>query len=57
MSMADGAAPLRRAPVIGLASKNLPLIAMSVLARGAIVPPLIGVPGVASVSIWGQRDQ
>ena len=57
MSMADGAAPLRRAPVIGLASKNLPLIAMSVLARGAIVPPLIGVPGVVSVSIWGQRDQ
>ena len=28
---------------------------MSVLARWTIVPRLLGVPGVANVSIWGER--
>ena len=30
---------------------------MSVLARWKIKPRLIGIPGVANVSIWGQREQ
>src|SRR2546422_4478088 len=29
---------------------------MSVLARWTIKPRLMGVPGVANVAIWGQRD-
>src|ERR1043165_7139639 len=30
---------------------------MSVLACWTIVPRLMGVPGVANVAIWGQRDR
>ena len=30
---------------------------MCVLARWTITPRLMGVPGVANVSIWGQRDR
>ena len=33
------------------------LIDMSVLARWKIKPRLMGVPGVANVSIYGQRDR
>ena len=46
-----------RAMVVGLSSKTLSLIQMSVLARWTIVPRLMGVPGVANVAIWGQRDR
>ena len=42
---------------IGLSSDELSLIDMSVLARWTIVPRLMGVPGVANVSIWGQRKR
>jgi len=42
---------------IGLSSEELSLIDMSVLARWTIVPRLMGVPGVANVSIWGQRKR
>jgi Cu/Ag efflux pump CusA len=42
---------------IGLTSDNLSLIEMSVLARWTIVPRLMGLPGVANVSIWGQRKR
>jgi Cu/Ag efflux pump CusA len=42
---------------IGLTSDKLSLIEMSVLARWTIVPRLMGLPGVANVSIWGQRKQ
>jgi Cu/Ag efflux pump CusA len=41
---------------IGLTSKSVSLIDMSVQARWIIVPRLLGVPGVANVSIWGQRQ-
>lgn len=41
---------------IGLTSKSVSLIDMSVEARWVIVPRLLGVPGVANVSIWGQRQ-
>lgn len=40
---------------VGLTSDTLSLIEISVLARWTIVPRLMGVQGVASTSIWGQR--
>jgi Cu/Ag efflux pump CusA len=43
--------------IIGLSSDELSLIEMSVLARWTIAPRLMGVPGVANVAIWGQRDR
>jgi CzcA family heavy metal efflux pump len=45
-----------RAMIVGLTSSEVSLIDMSVLAHWTIKPPLIGVPGVANVAIWGQRD-
>src|SRR5919206_5166315 len=41
---------------IGLSSKSVSLIDMSIQARWNIAPRLAGVPGVANVSIWGQRE-
>lgn len=46
-----------RVMVVGLSSKTLTPIQMSVLARWTISPRLLGVPGVAHVAIWGQRDR
>jgi Cu/Ag efflux pump CusA len=46
-----------RVMVVGLSSKDVSLIDMSVLARWRIKPRLMGVPGVANVSIWGQRER
>lgn len=46
-----------RVMMIGLSSKSLSLIDMSVLARWKIKPRLMGIPGVANVAIWGQRDR
>jgi len=43
--------------VVGLSSQELSLIEMSVLARWTIAPQLMGVPGVAHVAIWGNRDR
>jgi CzcA family heavy metal efflux pump len=43
--------------IVGLSSKDLSLIEMSVLARWTIAPRLVGVPGVANVAIWGNRDR
>ena len=42
---------------IGLTSDKLSLIEMSVLARWTIMPRLMGLPGVANVSIWGERQR
>ena len=42
---------------IGLTSKSVSLIDMSVQARWEIVPRLMGVSGVANASIWGQQDR
>lgn len=42
---------------IGLTSDKHSLIDMSVLARWTIKPRLMGVNGVANVSIWGQRKR
>ncbi|MFL6140550.1 MAG: efflux RND transporter permease subunit [Labedaea sp.] len=46
-----------RVMMIGLKAKDLSLIDLSVLARWKIRPKLMGVPGVANVAIWGQRDR
>jgi CzcA family heavy metal efflux pump len=43
--------------IVGLSSQKLSLIEMSVLARWTIAPRLMGVPGVAHVAIWGNRDR
>jgi Cu/Ag efflux pump CusA len=48
---------LSRVMMIGLSSKELSMIDLSVLARWKIKPRLMGVPGVANVTIWGQRDK
>jgi Cu/Ag efflux pump CusA len=46
-----------RVLMIGLSSKELSLVDLSVLARWKIKPRLMGVQGVANVTIWGQRDR
>ena len=42
---------------IGLSSKEVSLIEMSVLTRWTIRPRLMGVAGVANVSVWGNRQR
>lgn len=46
-----------RVMMIGLSSKSLSPIQQSVIARWTIRPRLMGVPGVANVSVWGMRDR
>jgi Cu/Ag efflux pump CusA len=46
-----------RVMMIGMSSADVSLIDMSVLARWTIMPRLLGVPGVANVAIWGQRER
>ncbi len=48
-----------RVLMIGLSdgAKHLSPIQKSLLARWTIRPRLLGVPGVANVAIWGQREQ
>jgi Cu/Ag efflux pump CusA len=48
-----------RVLMIGLSNGDKPLTALEqgVLARWTIRPRLLGVPGVANVAIWGQREQ
>jgi len=55
--MLEPASSTNRIMLIGLSSKEQSLIQMSVLARWTIRPRLMGVPGVANVSIWGQRER
>ena len=43
--------------MVKLSSDQLSPIEMSVLARWVISPRLLGVEGVANVSIWGFRDR
>jgi Cu/Ag efflux pump CusA len=45
-----------RVMMIGLRSDTESLIDLGVLARWTIRPTLLSVPGVANVSIWGQRE-
>jgi CzcA family heavy metal efflux pump len=46
-----------RVMIVGLSSQDLSLLQLGVLARWTIAPRLMGVPGVASVAVWGQRDR
>src|SRR2546421_209693 len=46
-----------RVLMVGLSSKNVSPIQMSVLARWNIRPALLSVPGVANVAIWGMKDR
>src|SRR4029453_8630226 len=46
-----------RVMMIGLSSRDVSLIDLSVLARWKLRPRLMGVPGVANVAIWGQRER
>ena len=48
---------LNRFMIVGLSSPEKSLIEMSVLARWTIQPRLMGVPGVANVAIFGQRER
>ncbi len=50
-------ASVNRVAMIGMSSGSATPIAMSVLARWQIKPRLLGVPGVANVSVYGQRDR
>ena len=46
-----------RVGMLRLSSEELSPIEMSILSRWVIVPRLLGVEGVANVSIWGFRDR
>ena len=46
-----------RVSMVKLTSEELSPIEMSVLARWVITPRLLGVPGVANVAVWGNRDR
>ena len=46
-----------RVAMLKLTSEELSPIEMSVLARWVISPRLMGVPGVANVAIWGNRER
>lgn len=46
-----------RVSMVKLTSDELSPIQMSVLARWVVSPRLLGVPGVANVSIWGNRER
>ncbi len=46
-----------RVAMIGVTSAQVSLIDLSVLTRWTIKPRLLGVPGVANVAVWGDRDR
>jgi len=46
-----------RVLVVGMSSKTVSPLQMGVLARWTIAPKLVGVPGVANVAVWGERDR
>lgn len=45
-----------RVMMVRLSSEQRSLIDLSLLARWSIRPRLMGVPGVANVAVWGQRE-
>jgi CzcA family heavy metal efflux pump len=46
-----------RVMLVGMSSKTVSALDMGVLARWTIAPRLLGVPGVANVSVWGLQDR
>src|SRR6266571_5095660 len=60
MSQAFALPPVGSPPVIvppRASTSRVMMIELSVLARWKIKPRLMAVPGVANVTIWGQRDK
>src|SRR5260370_1432384 len=55
--MIEPLASASRVAMIGLSSRDVSPVNLSVLARWKIRPRLMGVPGVANVAIYGQRDR
>jgi CzcA family heavy metal efflux pump len=55
--MVQPTASTGRVLMVALGAKDLSLIDLSILARWKIKPRLEGLPGVAQVAIWGQRDR
>jgi CzcA family heavy metal efflux pump len=43
--------------IVGLSSKTVSPIQLSVVTRWTIKPRLMGVKGVANVAVWGERDR
>src|SRR4051812_3109471 len=56
-SMRQPVSSTNRVLAVGLSTKSLSPIELSVLARWTVRPRLLGLPGVANVAIWGQRDR
>jgi CzcA family heavy metal efflux pump len=46
-----------RLMMVSMSSSDVPLIDMSVLAKWTVRPRLMGVPGVANVAVWGNRER
>jgi CzcA family heavy metal efflux pump len=46
-----------RVLMVGMSSKTVSLLRQGILARWTIAPRLVGLPGVANVSVWGQEDR
>jgi CzcA family heavy metal efflux pump len=46
-----------RVMIVGASTEKLTPVEMGVLARWTIAPRLVGVEGVANVSVWGFRDR
>src|SRR3954447_8602014 len=55
--MVQPTASTSRVAMVALRSPDVSLIEMSVLARWQMRPRLMAIPGVAQVSIWGQRER
>jgi Cu/Ag efflux pump CusA len=55
--MVQPTASASRVAMVALRSADVSMIEMSVLARWQIRPRLMAIPGVAQVSIWGQRER
>jgi Cu/Ag efflux pump CusA len=55
--MVQPTASTSRVAMLALRSDQASLIEMSVLARWQLRPRLMAIPGVAQVSIWGQRER
>ncbi|MDT4975423.1 MAG: hypothetical protein QOG98_1181, partial [Pseudonocardiales bacterium] len=55
--MVQPTASTGRVLMVALGAKDLSLIDLSILARWKVKPRLEGLPGVANVAIWGQRDR
>lgn len=48
---------MSRVMKIGVSSRTLSQMELTILARWTVRPRLMAIPGVANVAIWGQRDR